>query len=466
MKYVSTRGNGRTLAFEDVLLTGLAADGGLYVPERWPGFDPGDLRVLASRSYAECAFSIIRPFVGGVIDDRALECMAEEAYAQFDHPAVAPLRQIDRNDWLLELFHGPTLAFKDFALQLLGRMFDHVLARRRDRVTVVGATSGDTGSAAIEACRGRENVDIFVLFPKGRVSDIQRLQMTTVGEENVHALAIEGTFDDCQDLVKALFNDVSFRAAHKLSAFNSINWARVMIQIVYYIVAAVRIGAPDRRVSFAVPTGNFGNVLAGWAAWKTGLPVEKLVIGTNRNDILFRFFETGTMEMAKVAPTISPSMDIQIASNFERLLYDMYDRDSAAVGHWMEEFRRNGRCDVDDARLQGARRKFAASRLDDEGTRQTMRQVFESTGTLIDPHTAVGVEAARTCREDSDVPMLCLATAHPAKFPEAVEEATGLRPSLPSRLAGLEERQECFSVLPPSLSEIQDHIRRAGRSVS
>lgn len=461
MKYVSTRGEAPVLAFDDVLLAGLAEDGGLYVPQEWPQFSVDDLTAMAGMSYAEIAYQVIRPFVGGTIADDDLAAMIDETYAGFGHPAVAPLKQIGANEWLMELFQGPTLAFKDFALQLVGRMFAHVLAARGERVTIVGATSGDTGSAAIEACRDRDNIDIFILFPEGRVSPVQRRQMTTVDSANVHAIAVHGTFDDCQDLVKGMFNDVQFRKAQNLSAVNSINWARVMAQIVYYVVAAVRLGAPARPVSFAVPTGNFGNVFAGWAAWKCGLPVDRLVVGTNSNDILFRFFETGEMKMAGVEPTLSPSMDIQVSSNFERLLFDMLDGDGAAVRAWIDDFRKSGAVSVDDARLAAARAQFSASRLDDDGTQRVIRETYASTGELLDPHSAIGVDAARQCRGDEAIPMISLATAHPAKFPAAVEAATGIHPDLPDRMNDLFERDEAFQTLPNDIGAVQDFVRRA-----
>lgn len=461
MKYVSTRGEAPVLAFDDVLLAGLAEDGGLYVPQAWPQFSAEDLKAMAGLSYAEIAYRVIRPFVGGTIADADLEAMIDETYAGFGHVAVAPLRQIGANDWLMELFQGPTLAFKDFALQLVGRMFAHVLAARGERVTIVGATSGDTGSAAIEACRDRENVDIFILFPKGRVSPVQQRQMTTVDSANVHAIAIDGTFDDCQDLVKAMFNDAQFRKAQNLSAVNSINWARVMAQIVYYVAAAVRLGAPDRPVSFAVPTGNFGNIFAGWAAWKCGLPIDRLVVGTNSNDILFRFFETGEMKMAAVEPTLSPSMDIQVSSNFERLLFDLLGGDGGAVREWIDDFRSTGAVSVDDSRLAAAREKISASRLDDDGTRRVIREMYETTGELLDPHSAIGVDAARQCRGDEAVPMVALATAHPAKFPDAVKAATGIHPALPDRMSDLFERDESFDTLPNDVAAVQNFVRRA-----
>ena len=460
MKYVSTRGEAPELAFDDVLLAGLATDGGLYVPADWPQFSASDFEAMAGLSYADIAYRVIRPFVGGAIPDDALKAMVDDAYAGFGHDAVAPIKQIGANDWLMELFHGPTLAFKDYALQLVGRMFDHVLAAKGERVTIVGATSGDTGSAAIEACRDRDNIDVYILFPEGRVSPVQQRQMTTVNADNVHAVAVDGTFDDCQDLVKAMFNDAQFRMAHNLSAVNSINWARVLIQIVYYVVAAVRLGAPHRPVSFAVPTGNFGNVLAGWAAWKCGLQVDRLVVGTNSNDILFRFFKTGEMKMAGVAPTLSPSMDIQVSSNFERLLFDMLDGDGAAVRDWLATFRENGTVCVDDTRLARAREKFDAARLDDDGTRRVICEVYKNVGELLDPHSAIGVDAARQCRGDAGVPIISLATAHPAKFPDAVESATGIRPELPPRMADLFDRSESFDTLANDASALQDFIRR------
>lgn len=459
MKYVSTRGDAPELAFDDVLLAGLARDGGLYVPDVWPQFTAEEFEAMAGLSYAEIAFRVIRPFVGGTIEDGDLERMINETYAGFGHSAVAPLKQLGSNDWLLELFHGPTLAFKDYALQLVGRLFDHVLAARGERVTIVGATSGDTGSAAIESCRDRENVDIFILFPEGRVSPVQQRQMTTVHAANVHAIAINGTFDDCQDQVKAMFNDAQFRDAQNLSAVNSINWARVLGQIVYYVTAAVRLGAPGRPISFAVPTGNFGNVLAGWAAWKCGLPVDRLVIGTNSNDILFRFFESGEMKMAGVSPTLSPSMDIQVSSNFERLLFEMLGNDGAAVRDWLDDFRKTGTMSISDARLADARKMFDAARLDDEGTKRVIREVYEQTGELLDPHSAIGVAAGRARRGDSAVPMVSLATAHPAKFPDAVEAATGIRPGLPPHLADLLEREERMTVLPNDLATLQQFVR-------
>ncbi|MFQ5774715.1 MAG: threonine synthase [Kiloniellaceae bacterium] len=470
MKYVSTRGAAPVLGFDEVLLAGLARDGGLYVPERWPAFSAAEIRGLAGLPYPELALRVVRPFVGEALGESELRALLAAAYAGFGHAAVAPLKQLDRRTWLLELFHGPTLAFKDYALQVVGRLFDRVLARRGARVTIVGATSGDTGSAAIEACRGRAHLDVFILHPRGRVSEVQRRQMTTVAEDNVFNIAVEGTFDDCQDLVKAMFNDAAFRDEMNLSAVNSINWARVMGQIAYYFAAAVALGAPERAVAFSVPTGNFGNVYAGYAAARMGLPVARLLVGSNRNDILTRFFETGTMAIAEVRPSLSPSMDIQVSSNFERLLFDLYDGDGAAVAAAMTAFRRTGKLDPGAARWARTLDLFDGARLDDEGTLAEIARVYEATGELVDPHTAVGIAAARAkagagALADSRVPVVALATAHPAKFPDAVRRATGVRPALPPRLADLFERAERLTVLPNDLVRVQDFVRRhAGRA--
>jgi len=442
VRYVSTRGEAPVLGFEDVLLTGLARDGGLYVPESWPEFSAAEIRAMAGKSYREIALEVMMPFVGDAIDRPAMAEMVDRAYDSFDHRAVVPLRQIGDNDWLLELFHGPTLAFKDVAMQLLGRLFDHVLSRRGERVTIVGATSGDTGSAAIEGCRGRDAIDIFILYPHGRVSDIQRRQMTTTGDPNVHCIALDGTFDDCQDLLKALFNDGGFRDRLRLSAVNSINWARVMAQIVYYFAAAVRLGGPDRPMAFTVPTGNFGDIFAGYAAQRMGLPIQLLRVATNRNDILARFFSSGDYRMGEVSPTMSPSMDIQISSNFERLLFDLCDRDGTAVHTKMAAFKQSGAFSVDPEQLATARQVFDAHRVDEDETLDTISESYRAAGLLIDPHTAIGIKAAAVKRPDPTIPMISLATAHPAKFPESVARAVGLRPRLPARLAGLLERDE------------------------
>ncbi len=459
MRYVSTRGEAPPLDFAEATLVGLARDGGLYVPEAWPILGPEELADLAGRPYAEVAVRVMSPFVDGAVEPDAFAAMVDEAYAGFDHAAVAPLRQIAADEWLVELFHGPTLAFKDFALQVLGRLFDHLLRARGARVTIVGATSGDTGSAAIEACRDREAMTLFILHPEGRVSEVQRRQMTTVAAPNIHNIAIQGTFDDCQALVKACFNDADFRDAHSLSAINSINWARVMAQIVYYVYAAVALGAPARPVSFAVPTGNFGDVYAGYAARAIGLPIERLVVATNRNDILDRFFRTGAYELTEVHPTISPSMDIQVASNFERLLYDLVARDGARVAAHMAELAGSGAFRVGAAELARATEVFASARVDEDQTRATIAALRAEAGILVDPHTAVAVHAGRACRGTRATPLLILATAHPAKFPDAVEAATGERPALPPRLADIMQREERYDVLPNDIATVQEFIR-------
>ncbi len=459
MRYISTRGAAPALGFEDVVLTGLARDGGLYIPEQWSPVAADDVRAMADAGYAECAYRVMRPYIDqDCIDDAALRALIGDTYTVFADPAVAPLRQLDADTWLLELFHGPTLAFKDFALQFLGRMFEHILAKRGERITIVGATSGDTGSAAIEACRGRDNLDIFMLHPAGRVSDVQRRQMTTVLAPNVHNIAIAGTFDDCQDLVKGMFNDEAFRDAMNLSAVNSINWARVMAQIVYYFTAAAQVGAPDQPVSFVVPTGNFGNVYAGYAAHQSGLADTKLIVASNQNDILTRFFETGDMSIAPVRPSLSPSMDIQISSNFERLLFDLLDRDGAAVTEAIGKFRDTGTL-PDGAKLREAASEiFSGFRTDEPGTLAAIRKTYEANGILVDPHTAVGLGAARQVSKTGSR-RIVLATAHPAKFPDAVEQATGVRPELPAHLADLFDREERFDTLADDLAAVQGFIR-------
>jgi len=459
VRYISTRGDAPILEFDEVLLAGLAADGGLYVPETWPHFDADDFKAMRGLSYAETAMRIMTPFVGGRIEQAAFDGLVRDACAGFDHPAVAPLRQLDANLWLMELFHGPTLAFKDLALQLVGRLFDHVLSRRGERVTIIGATSGDTGSAAIEACRDRDAIDIFILHPHGRVSDVQRRQMTTVTAANVHNIAIEGSFDACQDLVKAMFADRRFREEMRLSAVNSINWARIMAQIVYYVQAAVALGAPDRPVGFAVPTGNFGNVYAGYAARQIGLPVAELVIGSNRNDILTRFMETGVMQVREVEPSLSPSMDIQVSSNFERLLFDICGREGRAVMDTMIEFRRTGKLAVPQGGMKTIRALFDGYRMDDDQTLAAIASEYRAHGELLDPHTVIGVGAARAKARYPATPIVALATAHPAKFPEAVERACGIRPALPPRLGDLLAREERYTVLPDDIDVIKAHVR-------
>jgi threonine synthase len=459
LRYISTRGAAPALAFDDVLLAGLARDGGLYVPESWPHLANSELRALVGLEYAEIAVRVMRPFVEGRVEEGAFARIVREAYAGFGHTAVAPLKQLDGRTWLLELFHGPTLAFKDMALQLLGPLYDHVLGKRGQRVTIVGATSGDTGSAAIEAFRDRAAVDIFILHPLGRVSEVQRRQMTTVASANVFNVAVEGTFDDCQDLLKAMFNDHRFRDELNLSAVNSINWARVMAQTVYYVSGAVALGAPDRAVSFAVPTGNFGNAYAGYAARAMGVPIERLIVGSNRNDILTRFFGSGRMAIEEVHPSLSPSMDIQVSSNIERLLFDLYGRDGPALAQAMASFRRNGQLAVGDERWKATRAVFDGYRFDDAETVQAIAGVHRQTGELVDPHSAIGIAAAHAAARDHGGPVIALATAHPAKFPDAVAQATGVRPQLPARLTDLHDRPERVDVLPNDLKTVQGYIR-------
>ena len=462
MNYVSTRGRAPALAFDDVLLTGLARDGGLYVPETWPHFAADEIASWKDLSYADLAFQVIKPCIGGTIADADLKRLLDQAYAVFDTPEVAPLRPLSAawgdDAWMLELFHGPTLAFKDMAMQFLGHAFDHILDRRGERVCIVGATSGDTGSAAIEACRDRAAIDIFILYPDGRVSDVQRRQMTTVTAANVHTLAVDGSFDDCQDLVKAMFNDTAFRDRTRLSAVNSINWARIVAQIVYYFWAALKLGAPERAVAFTVPTGNFGNVFAGYAAQRMGLDIDQLVIGSNRNDILTRFFETGAMQIGEVYPTISPSMDIQVSSNFERLLFELLDRDGRAVDETLTRFRESGRFEVSAAVLSKAAALFDAARFDDDETAAAIAEAHRELGQLVDPHTAVALAAAKAKRRDPSIPMVVIATAHPAKFPDAVTAATGLSPALPPRLADLHERDERITKIANDLAAAEAFV--------
>ncbi|WP_085903960.1 threonine synthase [Kiloniella majae] len=458
MKYISTRGQAEALNFDDVLLAGLARDGGLYLPESWPQFSAEEIRDMAGQPYTEIVFRVVKPFVAGVIPDPDLKAIVEDSYADFRHSAVAPLKQINGRIWVMELFHGPTLAFKDFALQMLGRLFDYVLKKRGERITIVGATSGDTGSAAIEACRDRDQIDIFILHPHGRVSEVQRRQMTTVTSHNVINVALEGTFDDCQDHVKAMFNDQNFRDSVNLSAVNSINWARIMSQIAYYFAAGVALGAPDRPVGFSVPTGNFGNVFAAYAAGRMGLPVSQLIVGSNRNDILTRFFETGSMTMNPVEPSLSPSMDIQVSSNFERLLFDLLDQDGQAVEAALTSFREKGNFDLEPARHQRALRLFDAYRLDDGQTLAEIKKYYEQTGELFDPHSVIAVAAA-VAKVRDDVPaMACMATAHPAKFPDAVHKASGVTPELPEHMADLFDREEQYKVMENDLSKLKDMV--------
>jgi threonine synthase len=458
--YHSTRGQAPILAFDDVLLSGLARDGGLYLPREWPSFTDSEIAAMAGLDYAALAVRVMMPFLDGTIGEDDFAQLVADSYAGFDHKAVAPLVQLAQQDWLLELFHGPTLAFKDYALQLVGRLFDHVLTKRGERVCIVGATSGDTGSAAIEACKDRACLDIVILHPHGRTSAVQRRQMTTVTAANVHNIAIEGSFDDCQDLVKAMFNDQPFRDRCRLSAVNSINWARILAQIVYYFAAGVALGAPARGLAFAVPTGNFGNVYAAVAARRLGLPIREIVIGSNRNDILTRFFATGRMQSEAVVPTLSPSMDIQISSNFERYLFDLHQGDAARVTAQLSAFRQSGEFAVDEAVWAEACDLFAAQAFDDDETLAVMRRLYEETGQLIDPHSAIGIAAGRARRRDPAVPMVALATAHAAKFPDAVFKATGIRPSLPPHLADLFERPERYQVLPNDLAAVKTYVAK------
>jgi threonine synthase len=454
-----------TYSFEDVLLAGLAADGGLFVPETLPKLGAAELAGLAGRPYADLAARIMGLFAGETFNPEGLRGLTEAAYGGFRHAAVAPLAQLDEKLWLLELFHGPTLAFKDLALQLLGRLFDAALARRAEHVTIIGATSGDTGSAALAACRDRAALDIFMLYPHGRISEVQRRQMTTVEAPNAHALAIEGNFDDCQDIVKALFAEPALRRELNLSAVNSINFARVAAQIVYYISAGLALGAANgRAVSFSVPTGNFGNVYAGHLARAMGLPIERLVIGTNANDILQRYIATGKMTIGTVTASLSPSMDIQVASNFERLLFELKGRNGAAVATALRAFRENGALPADDQGWRRARQLFAAHRVDDKMTLDTIRETYRHSGALIDPHTAVAIAAARAeMNEETTTPMIALATAHPAKFPDAVERATGVRPPLPAELADIMERRERVTVLPKDAAAVGNFLRAHAR---
>ncbi len=504
MQYLSTRGGSAPLQFEDVLLEGLARDGGLFVPDAWPHFSPDDIAALVGLPYARIAQRIVTPFLGGAVDPDAFGRILDDAYATFRHPDIAPvvpLANVSENLHLMELFHGPTLAFKDVAMQVLGGLFEHVLEKRRQRVTIIGATSGDTGSAAIEAVAGRRRASVFILHPRGRTSEVQRRQMTTVLADNVFNLAIEGTFDDCQDLLKAMFNDAAFRDEVGMSGVNSINWARLMPQIVYYFTAALALHGKDagtQPTSFSVPTGNFGDVYAGYAAARMGLPIHRLVIASNQNDILTRVMTTGEHRLGEVAHTLSPSMDIQVSSNFERLLFDMFGRDGARVATLMHELKTTGGFTVPAEALDTVRHLFAAHRVDEDATLNTMRRVHAACDMLIDPHTAVGVAAALSEQGTgnskqgivnraqeagageqgkgsvqrspfpaaSAVPMVVLGTAHPAKFPDAVEKATGRRPPLPAFLSDLYDREERCDVLPNDLAAVQAHIKQRVQRVS
>ena len=464
MRYLSTRGEKSRLEFCDAMLAGLARDGGLYVPERLTTLAPAAIRALSGLPYAEAATRIVAPYVGDELTGDELGALARQAYAGFRHAATAPLTQIDVNLFTLELFHGPTLAFKDFAMQWLGRVMNRALERRDRRATILGATSGDTGAAAIEAFGGLSRADVFILYPHGRVSDVQRRQMTTVDKPNVHAVAIEGSFDDCQAIVKALFGDLAFRDELGLSGVNSINWARILAQIVYYFVAAVGLGAPERRVSFAVPTGNFGDVLAGYYAKGMGLPVARLMIATNENDILARTLDAGLYKPLGVRATASPSMDIQVSSNFERLLFDAYGRDAAAVRGLMEALKQAGEFSVAAPALAAIRRDFDAQRVGEAACAAEMARAYRDSGVVVDPHSAVGLHAARLMLErDPSTPVVALATAHPAKFPEAVERAIGRRPELPPHLAAVQSRPERVTILPNDPAAVAKFVRQRAR---
>lgn len=458
MKYISTRGAAPAMSFEDVLLTGLASDGGLYVPDQLPHYSAEEIKSWGGLSYDALAFKIIKPFVDGAIPDAELQAMITDSYHGFAHKAVAPLTQIDHNEYVLELFHGPTLAFKDFALQLLGRLLDYVLKKRGERAVIVGATSGDTGSAAIEGCKRCDNIDIVIMHPHNRVSDVQRRQMTTIEGDRIFNIAVEGNFDDCQEMVKASFADQRFlRGERRLVAVNSINWARIMAQIVYYFYAAINLGSPDRSVAFSVPTGNFGDIFAGYLAHKMGLPIDQLIVATNQNDILHRCLSQNSYEKRPLVPTFAPSMDIVVSSNFERLLFDVVGRDGKALQALVARMS-NETVSLDDSAMTALRALFDSAAVSDDAASETMKAVHASCSYLLDPHTAIGVHAARSKRWSMEVPMVTLGTAHPVKFAEAVDHAGLHRPDLPAHLADLMNRQERFTVLPNDLSVIQGWI--------
>ena len=464
MKYISTRGEAPELGFCDALLAGLARDGGLYVPAQWPSLDSEEIRSMAGQPYEKTAKQVLSRFVENEIPQDVFHQMVDEAYATFQHPAVVPLVQLDDNHWVMELFHGPTLAFKDVAMQLLARLMDYVLAQRDQRATIVGATSGDTGGAAVEAFKGRENTDIFILFPHGKVSPVQQRQMTTVPDANVHTLAVEGDFDDCQALVKSMFNHHDFRDRLQLSGVNSINWGRIMAQIVYYFSAATSIGAPDREVSFTVPTGNFGDIFAGYVAKRMGLPIADLVIATNQNDILARTLETSKYEKAGTTPSISPSMDIQVSSNFERLLFDANGRDATEVRRQMEGLKQSGSFEIGEAAIGRIKDEFSAGRCGEKQTKARIKSMLDEYGYLSDPHTAVGLHVASEYLAP-DTAMITLATAHPAKFPTAVEEASDTYPELPARMGDMMEREERFHIIANDVKAVEAYIEEHSRAI-
>ncbi len=453
------------MGFCDAVLSGLARDGGLYVPEIWPHFDKSAIQSLVGKPYTEIAKTVLTPFIEGEISSSDFSKMVDDAYATFEHPAVTPLVQTGANVFVQELFHGPTMAFKDVAMQLLARVMDKILADKQTKITIVGATSGDTGGAAIEAFRGRDNSDIFILFPDGKVSDVQRWQMTGVNDANVHALAIEGNFDDCQALVKAMFNHHSFRDANSLSGVNSINWGRIMAQIVYYFSAAVSLGAPDRQVSFTVPTGNFGDIFAGYAAKQMGLPIDQLIIATNSNDILTRTLESGRYETSGVHATTSPSMDIQVSSNFERLLFEASERDAPMIRQSMSSLAQSGAFSLNEKLWSAIKTDFIAGRANEETVNNTIKTVLSESGYLLDPHTAIGVAVSRQ-KANSNSPMVVLSTAHPAKFPDAVEQACGIRPALPKRCKDLMMGKENYTLLPNDLEAVESYIQQNTRAGS
>jgi len=464
LKYISTRGGGIPQTFEQVLLTGLAPDGGLYVPAELPHFSQEELASWKNLSYPELALKIVSPFIGEDIPAEALSKIVIESYAQFDHPEVAPLTKLAENDFMLELYHGPTLAFKDFALQVLGRILDYVLIKNDQRVVILGATSGDTGSAALEGCRHSKQVDIFILHPHQRVSEVQRRQMTTVVGDNVFNLAVQGNFDDCQSIVKAAFADQSFLSKEsQLVAVNSINWARIMMQIVYYFSAALKVGAPEQAVSFSVPTGNFGDIYAGFLAKSIGLPIKQLVVATNSNDILHRFINDNEYSTTGLSHTLSPSMDILVSSNFERYLFDLFDRDSDTLIDFMSKLGQEPQ-QVSDEKWQQMRKSFSSARVDDAVTSETIEKVFNDTGKLVDPHTAVGIRAARDCNADPATPMITLSTAHPAKFSDAINKAGLETPELPPHLIGLFEKKEHYTVVPKELAAVTEFVKKYSHS--
>ena len=458
MQYVSTRGSAPTLDFAGVTLAGLANDGGLYVPAEWPQFSREEIASMRGLPYAELAARVMQPFVGDCLTPESLRGLTAKAYGRFAHAAVTPLTQLDERQWLLELFHGPTLAFKDVALQMLGLLFEEFLAREDGTLTIVGATSGDTGSAAIDAVAGLDRVEIFMLHPKGRVSDVQRRQMTTVRAPNVHNIAIDGSFDDAQAMVKRIFADRDVTAKHRIGAVNSINWARLMAQVVYYFAASLQLGGPEREVAFSVPTGNFGDVFAGHVAERIGLPIKRLIVATNTNDILYRALSNGDYSTGTVTPTAAPSMDIQVSSNFERLLFDVGGRDGIALAEQMRGFEASKAMQLTNAQRDGAAALFTSMRADEDDMARAMRWACEDCAEIVDPHTAIGLHAARAVELPHDVPVVTLATAHPAKFPDAVERSTGTRPSLPARVGDLFAREEAYTELPGTYEAVRDHI--------